>query len=259
MILYLVIQGIVSATNYSFIKSNGKHLKETINQHVNFPLEIPKTNPQDTIIFHIGYALLYNEEHEQASWVAYELTKEETINKFKRDNHFMKDPAVKTGTADDADYAKSGYDRGHLAPAADMGWSEKTMKESFYYSNMSPQKPGFNRGIWKKLEEKVRDWAIKNQAIYIVTGPILTPGLSTIGHNQVSIPKYYYKVILDYTEPDIKGIGFILPNESSNLPLHSFAVSIDSVEKFSGLDFFPLLPDSIERFVEKSQCFKCWE
>ncbi len=213
-------------------------------------LEIPKTGACDNVVYHTGFALLYDDIQKQPAWVAYDLTKEETVGKFKRDNHFMKDPDVKTGTADDADYAKSGYDRGHLAPAADMGWSEITMKESFYYSNMSPQKPGFNRGIWKKLEDLMRDWAVANEKIYIVTGPILTPNLPTIGHSQVSVPKYYFKVILDYTEPGIKGIGFILPNESSSQSLQSFAVSIDSIEKFSGLDFFPTLPDNIETKVE---------
>ena len=221
-------------------------------------MEIPKTGANDHVVYHTGFALLYNETYEQASWVAYELTKEETVNMFKRDNHFMNDPAVKTGTADDADYAKSGYDRGHLAPAADMGWSEISMKESFYYSNMSPQKPGFNRGIWKKLEDLMRDWAVENEKIYIVTGPILTPGLPTIGHNQVSVPQYFYKVVLDYTEPDIKGIGFILANESSNQPLQSFVVSIDSVERFSGLDFFPTLADNIETTIEKMNTTKGW-
>jgi endonuclease G, mitochondrial len=259
LVVFLAIQSIAWATNNSIYKWMGMNHEEVLNLHSNVPVEIPKTNPHDVIIYHTGYALLYNEEHEQASWVAYELTKEETVNNSKRSNKFLVDPKVKTGTADDADYTKSGYDRGHLAPAADMGWSEITMKESFYYSNMSPQKPGFNRGIWKKLEEKVRDWAIKNQAIFIVTGPILTPGLPTIGPNKVSIPQYYYKVILDYTQPDLKGIGFILPNESSDKPIQTYAVTIDSVEKFSGLDFFPLLPDNIEQSIEKTQCFKCWE
>jgi len=221
-------------------------------------MEIPKTGACDHVVYHTGYALLYDEIHEQPAWVAYELTKEETVSQFKRENKFITDPDVKTGTATNADYAKSGYDRGHLAPAADMGWSEITMKESFYFSNMSPQRPEFNRGIWKKLEDLMRDWAVENEKIYIVTGPILTPGLPTIGHNQVSVPQYFYKVILDYTEPDIKGIGFILANEGSSQPLTTFAVSIDSVEKFSGLDFFPTLPDNIETSIEKNYSTKSW-
>ena len=221
-------------------------------------LEIPKTSPKDQIITHTGYSLLYNEANEQASWVAYELTKEETHKLYDRTDKFIVDPLITTGSANDNDYKGSGYDRGHLAAAGDMGYSEKTMAESFYYSNMSPQEPSFNRGIWKKLEELVRTWAVENEKLYIVSAPVLTEGLPTIGANKVSVPKYYYKVILDYTEPDIKGIGFILPNKGSNEPLQSFAVSIDSVESITGIDFFPQLPDDQEKKIESSLCINCW-
>ena len=131
-------------------------------------LELPKTNSNDIIITHSGYSLLFNENHLQANWIAYDLSKEETNKRFERTDKFRSDPKVKTGTASDADYEGSGYDRGHLAPASDMGWSPAAMAESFYYSNMSPQTPRFNRGIWKKLEESLRTWAIENDTIYIL-------------------------------------------------------------------------------------------
>ena len=221
-------------------------------------LEIPKINPKDIVISHTGYSLLYNETHEQANWIAYDLTKEETNKLFDRTDKFIPDPKVKTGTANDKDYSGSGYDRGHLAPASDMGWSSTAMAESFYYSNMSPQTPSFNRGIWKRLEELVRTWAIENNTVYVVTGPVLTNALPTIGANKVSVPNYFYKVILDYSEPSIKGIGFIIPNTGSSEPLQHFAVSIDSVEKYTGIDFFPLLPDNQEELIEKTLCIQCW-
>ena len=221
-------------------------------------LELPKTNLEDSIISHTGYSFLYKEAYEQAYWVAYELTKGETNKITNRTDKFITDPEVKTGTANNMDYSGSGYDRGHLAPAADMGWSITSMAESFYYSNMSPQEPGFNRGIWKQLEELVRTWAVENQSVYVVTGPVLTSGLSTIGNNKVSVPKYYYKVILDYTDPEIKGIGFILPNEGSNVPLQEYAVSIDSVEKFTEIDFFPKLPDEQEKIIESTLTLQSW-
>jgi endonuclease G len=229
-------------------------IKVTSIQH----LEIPKTNAKDKIINHAGYSLLYNESHEQATWVAYELTKDETNKIFKRTNQFIIDPSIETGSATDKDYENSGYDKGHLAPASDMGWSEITMSESFYYSNMSPQDPSFNRGIWKKLEELVRTWAIENNSLYIATGPILSNNLQTLGPNKVSVPNYYYKVILDYSEPSIKGIGFILPNIGSKEELKNYAVAIDSVESLSGIDFFPLLEDDQETLIEKSLCVNCW-
>ncbi|MEN9369663.1 MAG: hypothetical protein RI952_528, partial [Bacteroidota bacterium] len=224
----------------------------------NQKLEIQKTKSSDQIISHTGYTLLYNEKFKQANWVAYELTKEETNKIVERSNKFISDPQIYTVNNFDKDYKRSGYDKGHLAPAADMGWSIATMHESFYYSNMSPQATGFNRGIWKKLEELVRTWAIENEAVYIVTGPILTNGLPTIGYNKVAVPNYYYKVILDYNKPNIKGIGFILPNESSKSSLQNYAVSIDSVEKVTGIDFFYSLNDQDENLIEKELCINCW-
>jgi endonuclease G len=221
-------------------------------------LELPKVKTGEQIIHHVGYSLSYNEAHEQATWVAYQLTAEETKKRVGRSNRFMEDPLVKTGSAVDIDYKGSGYDRGHLAPAADMGWSMVSMEESFYYSNMSPQLPGFNRGIWKNLEELVRHWALDYDSLEIVTGPVLRKGLNTIGPNAVSVPEYYYKVILDYCGEEVKAIGFLLPNAASRESLQFFALTVDSLERLTGLDFFPLLPDEDEKALEKSVCLTCW-
>ena len=221
-------------------------------------LELPLMKGNIPIIKHLGYAFQYSEKHEQAFWVGYELTKKETEKAFERTDEFIPDPAVSTGTATVADYLKSGYDRGHLAPAADMGWSQQAMAESFYFSNMSPQEPGFNRGIWKNLEEQVRTWAKAYDSIYVVTGPVLKDGLVQIGSNGVSIPKYYYKVILDNTGDDAKAIGFLMPNQASKEPLEKFAVSVDQVEQETGIDFFNKLPDSRENAFEKEVCIPCW-
>lgn len=222
-------------------------------------LEIPKLIKRDSLIVkHLAYTLSYNEKHEQANWVAYELTEEETVKKAKRGNHFIPDPMVRTGSSNNEDYARSGYDRGHLAPAADMSFSDTTMKESFFFSNMSPQVSAFNRGIWKELEEQIREWAIEYKSLYIVTGPILHDGLPQIGPDHVSVPELYYKVILDYTAPDIKAIGFVIPNADSDKQLQNYAVSVDSVECLSKINFFYQLPDSIEKKIESSCCIKCW-
>ena len=175
-----------------------------------------------------------------------------------RTNDFRIDYKVKTGSASLSDYKGSGYDRGHLAPAGDMKWSSTAMSESFFMSNMSPQHPSFNRGIWKKLESTVRNWAVDNGMIYIVTGPILTGNYKTIGHNDVSVPDYYYKVILDYSEPEIKGIGFILSNQKSKSSLQSFAVTIDEVERKTGIDFYHALPDGIEEQIESTIDINKW-
>jgi endonuclease G len=169
-----------------------RYLDQSPNILSEHSLEIPLVLNGEKLIQHTGYSFVYSEEHEQAKWIAYVLNNKELDGIFDRSDNFREDPFVSSGSADNSDYAKSGYDRGHLAPAADMKWSEKAMSESFYYSNMSPQLPAFNRGIWKMLEEKVRDWALENDSILIVTGPILSSKnqkkLATIGPNSVAVP-----------------------------------------------------------------------
>jgi endonuclease G len=221
-------------------------------------VELPTISQKDVIIRHFAYTLCYNEKYEQASWVAYELTANEIIKRYDRTNRFLVDHAIQSNSADDQDYKKSGFDRGHLAPAGDMSWSATAMEESFYYSNMSPQDPSFNRGIWKKLEEQVRSWAGELGTVYVVTGPVLKGKMASIGHNDVAVPNYYYKVILDTNEKNPKAIGFILRNEGSKSSLSTFAVSIDSVENFTGIDFFPGLSDKLEQQIEQTICSSCW-
>lgn len=222
------------------------------------PLEWPQLQPQDTVIKHTGFSLVYSEPHEQAKWVAYFLTAEMTRPVVKRSNNFRVDPKISTGSAEHADYRGSGFDRGHLAPAGDMGWSEASMSDSFYYSNMSPQRPSHNRGVWKRLEDLVRSWAVAYDSLYVVTGPILKEGLPTIGPNEVAIPEDYYKAILR-ASPEWEGIAFVVPNEGSRAPLQNFARTIDSLEQLSGINFFHLLPDSLEMSVEQRLCTTCWE
>lgn len=191
----------------------------------------------------------YNENHEQAEWVYYVLTPEFVNGKAKRRNDFRADPDVKTGSASLADYRGSGYDRGHLCPAAAMKLNAKAMSETFFMSNMSPQKPYFNRGIWKNLEAQVRSWVRIEKKLYVVTGPVFKDNLGTIGKNKVTVPGYYYKVIYDPTGTK-KMIGFIMRNEKSGRAIKSFAVSVDEVEKVTGIDFFPGLEDKLEERLE---------
>jgi endonuclease G len=132
------------------------------------------------------------------------------------------------------------------------------MIESFYLSNVTPQAPSFNRGIWERFERQVRQWAVDDKAIYVVTGTVLTKGLPAIGYDRITVPAYFYKVILDYTEPDIKGIGFIIPNQGSQEPLQHYAVTIDSVEKVTGTDFFYQLPEDQRGIVENTVDLSKW-
>ncbi|MDC7231753.1 MAG: DNA/RNA non-specific endonuclease [Spirochaetales bacterium] len=222
-------------------------------------LEIPAVTRPDAVLARAYYTLQYNEQFEQADWVAYELTREELEGTTPRKDSFRSDPDIVTGSATLKDYKGSGYDRGHLAPAADMKMSPESMADSFYMSNMSPQSPGLNRGIWKELEGKVRDWASEYGAVYVVTGPVLTEDeYPVIGVNEVAVPDYYFKVVLDYTEPERKGIAFILPNRRREGALQEYALTIDEAEDLTGIDFFPLLPDEMEEALEGDLDLSLW-
>jgi len=212
------------------------------------------------IVEHLAYSLDYNEDYEQADWVFYELTKEEVLNKnVPRKDKFIKDPTPTVTSALPTDYYKSGYDRGHLCPAADNRWSQEAMEESFYMSNMSPQDPDLNRKIWAELEEEVRKWAVENEKVFVVTGPILADGVKKkIGQSNVAVPNYFYKVVADLTGDEIKGVGFIFSNGENNGELKYYACSIDMVEERTKIDFFPNLDDYIEKQIETDVNYEDW-
>ena len=223
-------------------------------------IEFLPASTSGQVIDHGAYTLSYDEQHEQAEWVAYELTASEVNGRYERTDNFRRDPQVETGSASLADYKGSGYDRGHLAPAGDMSYSRRAMSKSFYLSNMTPQEPGLNRGIWRQLESQVRDWAVSKGSVYVVTGGILNGGYKDkIGANDVTVPSHYYKVIMDYNGPSqSKAIAFILPNKRGTRPLKAYAVSIDRVEDRTGIDFFHELPDAVENRLEASASSDAW-
>lgn len=219
---------------------------------------IPLVPRQEQIIRHSGYTVSYNKDLKIPNWVSYELTREETKGKEKRGNRFIADPLVTGPIATNADYTRSGYDKGHMAPAADMKWSPEAMKESFYFSNMCPQHPQLNRRGWKNLEEKIRDWAIADSAIIIICGPIINQSSRTIGKNKVAVPERFFKVVLSPFVKPVRGIGFLFNNRQAVEPLSTYAVTIDSIEKLTNMDFFSPLPDEIENEVEANADYYQW-
>ncbi|MEO0898825.1 MAG: DNA/RNA non-specific endonuclease [Bacteroidota bacterium] len=216
-------------------------------------------NDSSVVVDHEYFTLSYSEPNEQAEWVAYELSGANLRTfAFQRRTSFRKDPKVPTESASSSHYTNSGYDRGHLAPAADMAYSEEAMKRSFYMSNVSPQLPGFNRGIWKELEEQTRDWARGCEHLYVVTGPVLTKkGQKTLKGN-VLAPAAFYKILLDLQSPSPRAAAFLMPNESSDERLSQYMISIDSLEAITGIDFFPELPDNMEATLEADDFIGKW-
>ena len=211
----------------------------------------------ESFIDHRYYSLSYVEKHEQADWVCYRLTNNMIKGTAQRKDNFKADGKIKTGSAALTDYKGSGYDRGHLAPAADFKFSQMAMDQSFYMSNMSPQNPSFNRGIWKKLEELMRAWAYEYSSIDVVTGPIFESS-NSIGMNKVTIPSHYYKAALRKTDLGYEAIAFVLPNNKSQSSLQSFVISVDDLEERIQIDLFHELADSEENAVEALYAKNNW-
>lgn len=225
-------------------------------------LAIPQfsVDRESQVIEHVGYTVSYNTGLRNPNWVAYELTAGEVQGTEERADKFVPDPKVKGVQAVDDDYKRSGWDRGHLAPAADMKWSEQAMDESFYLSNVSPQNGNLNRGVWKSIEELVRDNATRYGKMLVVTGPVFksAKGKGTIGKNKVVIPDAFYKVIL-VDNGGLKGVGFYCENVAGKKKLDTYARSIDEIEKITGIDFFHKLPDGLEDKVESGFEWKDWQ
>lgn len=225
------------------------------------PYELPRVinNQPEQVIQHLGYTVSYNPDWHVPNWVAYELTNAETSGEQERKNHFIPDPLVNGDPVVTGEYANSGYDRGHMAPAADMKWSEQAMRESFYMTNMCPQLHSLNAGDWKDLEELARDWAQLYGNIYIACGPIVEPDYTTIGKNHmIAVPSAFYKVFLRQTRQGWTSIGFIMPNQAGNRPLMTYMLSVDEVEAQTGIDFFYNLPDNLESQVESTYSVSDW-
>jgi len=216
-------------------------------------------NDTSQILQYSGFHLAYNETYEQPSWVAYILTADMVINGVvERTDDFRSDTNVVTMSSSTNDYRGSGFDRGHLAPAGDMQWSAQAMSESFLMSNMSPQAPRFNRQMWRYLEAQVRDWAVKNDSLYVITGPVLNEVDSMIGENGVGVPKYFFKVILDISYPTYKGIAFFMENKELDGEITDYAISIDSLEALTGFDYFPAQDKLSMDWIESHLALSEW-
>ena len=206
-----------------------------------------------------GYLSSYNKTTKLPNWVAWHLTADRCEGPAKRSGvDFEADMDVPAPRAEDGDYYGSGYDRGHMCPAADNKYSVKAMEESFLFTNMCPQNGNLNRGDWNEMEQACRRWAKDYGGVYVVCGPILYKGKhKTIGKNKVVVPEAFFKVVLR-TGEDPKAIGFIYKNAEGNRPKGDYVNTVDEVERLTGIDFFPSLPDDVEAKVEAAADIADW-
>jgi endonuclease G len=206
-----------------------------------------------TVLKHENYILSYVKKINSSEWVCYELSYPE-INCIatKRYNYFIQDKFILEGTPKHNDYTNSGYDRGHLAPAADMCFSHVAMLESFYTSNILPQTPKLNRFTWKYLEYDIRNYVKKTKYnLYIITGGIYLDSTNYIGvENKILVPTHLYKII--YDDINNKIISFIFPNNNDiDNKILNYQTTIDEIEQKTNIDFFWNIEDNKEIELEK--------
>lgn len=208
------------------------------------------------LITHSYYSLSYSSTHRQAEFVYYYLPPSHIGGGQARTDDFRADPKVKSNPVKGTDYQGSGYDRGHLCPAGDMTINRTAMSETFFMSNMSPMVPSFNRGIWSKVEDWVRDAALASGGLYVVTGPILSGSCGSVKQS-ITVPCSYYKIVFSGGS-NPKMLGFVLSNAGASGSITRFVVSVDEIEKKTGIDFFPQLDNAIEQQLESRASLSGW-
>ena len=224
---------------------------------------LPALEQGETLTEHPGHVLVYSPEHRQPKWTAHLVTPDVVTGNLARVDTFLNDPLVPANGNYFDDYWSSGYDRGHLVPSADLRWSLEAMTATYYYTNISPQKPELNRGAWAELEDWVRRTVrYGDRRVYVVTGPVLEDELPVLetpkASHQVRVPKRFFKVLADLDGPEPKGIAFLMENGLNDHPVISYAVPIDSVERLTGIDFFPALDDAVEDRIEAMRDPQAW-
>lgn len=260
LVFWLLIGAVVLYIGVDYLMAREKegHSRTRIIPEGNLVAVATNPSMNEEVIEYTGMTVSFNPDYHVPNWVAYELTADEAQGEEPRYNNFRQDPNVK-GCATPADYKNSGFDRGHMAPAADMKWSPEAMRESFLMTNIVPQVHNINRGAWSKLEDKCRAHALADSVVYIVSGPILTDPIDfRLGPTGVAVPARFFKVILSpYADPPT-AIGFIVPNNDFEGGIQVCAVSVDSVERVTGHDFFSGLPYDIENELEAKINFHKW-
>jgi endonuclease G len=236
---------------------------------------VPVSKRDLEMVEHSFMLLGFDCEFKMAAWTFHLLTPDVSFGNVSRTNDFRTDDRVSCGSAveqdyflrkenEDGTYLRDGYgfDRGHLAPSADFRWSATALSESYFYSNMTPQRPDFNRISWAELEGLLRTIVDQEKKpLYVITGPVLHDSLPVVERsvNHLRIPALHYKIIADLSGKTPRGMAFVMPNKKCEGRLSSYVVSIDSVERLTGLDFFSDLDDALENRVEGSADFSAWK
>jgi endonuclease G len=191
-----------------------------------------------SLICRKAYLLQHDNIAKIPVWVSYVLTPAHALGCLKRTNSFEPDYSLTSDKRSTVkDYAKSGYDMGHQANDGDMSWDPRVEKESFILSNMAPQLPGFNRGVWKRLEDQTRAWSVGlNSDLLIYVGPVYNRTVDpVIGGNRITVPSGFYKIIVNTNSKEV--LVFKFSHKASTENLKSFISTLATVQEDTGVVF----------------------
>ena len=209
--------------------------------------EIPEYSENEDIVRHIGYTASYNHTTLCPDWVAWELTANEANGQLEGQYSFSRDPNVAFPKASREDYANSGWDKGHMAPRADMKWSHQALEESYFFTNICPQNHEMNSQAWRKIEELTRRAARHYGKVLVVCGPLYTGcETETIGEACVWVPTKFYKALAVDIDGVWHTVGFIVENNPQSHSPKSYATTVDSVEVLAGRNLFPSVDEQAE-------------
>ncbi|MGM9868843.1 MAG: DNA/RNA non-specific endonuclease [Sodaliphilus sp.] len=197
----------------------------------------------DTALHFRAFTVHFNSARHLPNYVCYRLTHRHTTDSEQRRRlAFFSCEGVK-GCPTLADYQQSGYDRGHMAPAADFLHDSIALAQTYALVNICPQTNALNSGAWRQLEEKVREWVQRDSLLIVWAGPIFDSHGATIGQTtKMQVPSHYFKVVLAPCGKPASAIAFILPNDEPKASLAQYAVSVQEVERRTGIRFFTTLP-----------------
>ncbi len=249
IILALVTVGLYFLDNYVSKNTNSNSIDVVAGGDAFYANWYPNSTT-GLIIDKKHYSFSYNEAAEQAEWVAYWLSKEQIVNNDYERPYFQQDPMVSSGSAHWRNYKNSGYDRGHLCPAADMEFNYSAFKDTFFTSNISPQLNEFNSGVWNYLEQRTRNWAKQNNGVFVITGGVLKDPLTTIGDESVVVPSAFYKIILSTYHDEFRVVAFLIPHNKNSKHYAEYATNVRTIEAATGIDFFTTLSKSEQDQLE---------
>ena len=228
------------------------------------PQRVGNPAPKDIAVLRRGeFAVGWSPSLKRPVWAAYHVPRDARFDDGKRPN-FTKDRSVASSPSPAA-YTGSRYDRGHMVPnhAVVSRFGPDEQRKTFMMTNISPQAPALNRGPWREMERRIADlWTAKYGEIWVIVGALSgtsSNARETIAAGGIDVPEQYYMIAVAQAEDGVRALAVLVPQTSGRwaFPAHNI-VTIDELEKLSGLEFFPEMPSFLKRPLQADRPTRLW-